>query len=38
MVRWFINWFSKINTRRQYEWSRVPPPNWRCSRGYRDTW
>ena len=38
MVRWFINWFRNIKARRQYEWSRVPHPNRRCSRGYRDTW
>jgi hypothetical protein len=38
MVRWLVEWFRNISARRHYEWSRVPPPNWRCSRGYRDTW
>lgn len=38
MVRWVIDWFRNLKARRHYEWSRVPPPNWACSRGWRDTW
>ena len=31
-------WIQKLNSHFNYEWDRVPVPNWRCSRGGRDYW
>ena len=33
MIRTLINWWKHREYEAHYAWSRVPPPNWRCSRG-----
>lgn len=30
--------FKPFNELRDYEWRRVPPPNWACKRGGLDYW
>jgi hypothetical protein len=33
MIRTLINWWKRREYEAHYAWCKVPPPNWRCSRG-----
>lgn len=32
MIRRFLDLLRRLERERDYEWRRVPPPNWACSR------
>ena len=32
MIRWLRGLWRSLEAARQYEWRRVPPPNWASSR------
>ena len=38
MLRDLINWWKRRQYEAHYAWRKVPPPNYRCSRGGREYW
>jgi hypothetical protein len=38
MIRTIIDWWRRRKYEAYREWARVPPPNWRCSKGGREYW
>lgn len=38
MIRWFLDFFKRMEEFRKKEWAHVPPPAWGAKRGGRDYW
>jgi len=38
MFEWLTRWLKNWQEFKNYEWRRVPKPNWRCARGHSDIW